>query len=151
MNTLPLSEWRSAYAAALFENECGHWQAKIKEANAEIEERVLTLSQHDAIERISLEAAQKALAAMECGPVSKKLSKSKPEVKSAVNVSVAAIDPLTKNSYPTVGSHVRVSLRSSQIVEAEVVAIFSAAGRKPILLSFENKFARVDPQQIERA
>ena len=143
MNTLPLSAWRSAYAAALFENQCDPWKAKVKDANAKIEERMLTLSQHDAIERISIEAARKALAAMECGLSPRELQKSKP-----VPGNVAATNPAQKNSYPEVGSRVRVALLPSEAVEAEVFAIFSAAARKPILISFGNKFARIDLQQI---
>jgi hypothetical protein len=102
---------------------------------------VLALSQNDAIERISIEAARKGLAAMEGGPSSRKLPKSK-------SVTVAATNPAQKNSYPEVGSYVRVALVRSEVVDAEVFAIFSAATRKPVLVSFGKQFARIDLQQI---
>jgi hypothetical protein len=133
MNTIPLSEWRTAYASALFEPECGPWQARVKEALEKINERVRTLPQHETIERMSIEAARKSLAVLKCKPVSSNPPKSKPEVKKVV---------------PEVGSRIRVELLPAEVVEAEVVAIFTAATRKPYLISFGSKFARVDLQQI---
>jgi hypothetical protein len=64
MNTIPLSEWRTAYASALFARECGPWQERVKEAFEKIDESVQTLSQQETIERMSIEAARKSLAVL---------------------------------------------------------------------------------------
>jgi hypothetical protein len=47
-----------------------------------------------------------------------------------------------------IGSRVRVKLYDGQIVEAEIVVIFTASVGKNILIAFLGKFVRVGPEQI---
>ena len=54
----------------------------------------------------------------------------------------------TENMDYGVGSRVRVILYSGEIVTAEIVVIFTASVRKKILVEFERRFVRVDPEQI---
>jgi hypothetical protein len=48
----------------------------------------------------------------------------------------------------SVGSRVRVTLPSGEVVAAEIVVIFSASAGKNILVSFDNRFMRIGPDQI---
>jgi hypothetical protein len=47
-----------------------------------------------------------------------------------------------------IGSRVRVKLYNGQIVEAEIVVIFTASVGKNILVASPGKFVRVSPEQI---
>jgi len=65
MNSIPLSAWRTAYASALFETEQARMSNRITEARSAIEERLQTPSEIGAIERKSIEAAERSLAALQ--------------------------------------------------------------------------------------
>jgi hypothetical protein len=64
MNSIPLSAWRTAYASALFETEQARMLSRIAEARSAIDERLQSPSEIGEIERKSIEAAQKGLAAL---------------------------------------------------------------------------------------
>ena len=68
MNSLPLCEWRTSFAAVLFETDEGRFKSRIAEALRAIDERLHAAGVVGTIEQISIESAQRSLAAMEREP-----------------------------------------------------------------------------------
>ena len=68
MNSIPLCEWRTFFAAVLFETDQVRLKSRITDAVRAIDERLQSVGEARGIERISLEAARRSLAALEREP-----------------------------------------------------------------------------------
>lgn len=145
MNSIPLSEWRTCFAAVLFEADQTRFKSRIADALRAIDERLKSAEQIGTIERISIESAQRSLAEMEREPlVAPRRRVEKTVTANGKDGPVAE----REGTRPGVGSRVRVTLPSGQAVAAEIVVIFTASTGKNILVSFDNRFARVGREQI---
>ena len=145
MNSLPLCEWRSSFAAVLFETDQIRFKSRIADALRAIDERMQAAG-IGSIERISIETAQRSLAAMEREPF---LVAKLPPEKIVSGDEKSGADAEGKRTQHGVGSHVRVTLPSGEVVAAEIVVIFSASTGKNILVSFDKRFMRIGPEQIQ--
>jgi len=65
MNLIPLSQWRTSFAAVLLETDQVRLKSRITDAVHAIDERLQSVGEVGTIERISIEAAQRSLAALE--------------------------------------------------------------------------------------
>jgi hypothetical protein len=145
MNSIALCQWRTSFADVLFETDQVLLKSRIADALRAIDERLQSLVEVGAVERISIEAAQRSLAALGQEPLIV------PAPRSGKTVSPARIDASDAEVKPTqhaIGSHVRVTLPSGEVVAAEIVVIFTASSGKNILVSFDKRFARIGPEQI---
>lgn len=145
MNSIPLCEWRTSFAAVLFETDQARFKSRIADALRAIDERLHSAREVGTIERISIESAQRSLAELEREPFpvpGRRLEKT--VTASGKSVSEAE----AKRTLPDVGSRVRVTLPSGEVIAAEIVVIFSASAGKNILVSFDNRFMRIGPEQI---
>ena len=144
MNSISLSEWRTCFAAVLFETDQKRFKSRIAEASRAIDERLRSAAV-GSIERISIETAQRSLAAMEREPFAARRRKLQQAV-TADEKSGSGIG-VTPNQHG-IGSRVRFTLPSGEVGTAEIVVIFSASSGKNILVSFDNRFMRIGPEQI---
>ena len=144
MNSISLSEWRTCFAAVLFETDQKRFKSRIAEASRAIDERLRSAAV-GSIERISIETAQRSLAAMEREPFAAPRRKLQQAV-TADEKSGSGIG-VTPNQHG-IGSRVRFTLPSGEVGTAEIVVIFSASSGKNILVSFDNRFMRIGPEQI---
>jgi hypothetical protein len=145
MNSIKLCRWRTFFAAVLFETDEGQFKSRIAEASKAIDERLQLAGEIGSIERISIETAQRSLAALE----------RKPSFASRLRTEKAVIfrgsdvpDAEVKRIRHGIGSHVRVRLPSGEPISGEIVVIFTASAGKNILVSFGNRLMRVGPEQI---
>ena len=145
MNSIALCEWRTSFAAVLFETVEVRFKSRIADASKAIDERLQSVSEVGSVERISIEAARRSLASMEREPFF--LSKLRPE-KAAIAAGRNESSPEVKRTPHSVGSHVRFMLPSGDVVSAEIVVIFTASSGKNILVSFDKRFIRIAPEQI---
>jgi hypothetical protein len=147
MNSIALSQWRTSFAAVLFETDIDRLKSRITDASRAIGERLQSLGEVKGIERISLEAAQRSLAALERGPESSFV----PQAQWENSIPVAGSDSSAldvKRSRYDIGAQVRITLPSGAVTTAEIVVIFTASSRKNILVSFNQRFMRIGPEQI---
>jgi hypothetical protein len=145
MNSIALSEWRTSFAAVLFETVEVRFKSRIADASKAIDERLQSVSEVGSVERISIEAARRSLASMEREPFfASKLRPQKAVIAAGRNES----SPEVKRIPHSVGSHVRFMLPSGDLVSAEIVVIFTASSGKNILVSFDKRFIRIAPEQI---
>jgi hypothetical protein len=142
MNSIALCQWRTSFAAVLFETDEVRFKSRIADASKAIDERLQSVGEVGSIERISIEAARRSLASMEREPFF--VPKPRPEK------AVIAIRPgaEAERIQDGIGSHVRVMLPSGEVVVAEIVVIFTASSRKNILVSLDKQFMRIGPEQI---
>jgi hypothetical protein len=147
MNSIALSQWRTSFAAVLFETDQLQLKSRIADASAAIGNRLLSLRDVDGVERVSLAAAQRSLTALELAPQT--LSVRKPHADTAIPVTETRPSDLEldRPKYG-IGSQVRFALPSGAVVKAEIVVIFTASSRKNILVSFDKQFLRISPEQI---
>lgn len=145
MNTIPLCQWRTLFAAVLFETDEIRFKFRIADASKAIEERSQSAGEVGSIERISIEAAQRSLAALEREPFV--VSRPRPEESASVTEN-SGPDVEVKGAQHGIGSHVRVTLPSGERVAAEIVVIFTASTGKNILVSFNDRLMRIGPEQI---
>ena len=146
MNSLPLCEWRTSFAAVLFETDEGRFKSRIAEALRAIDERLHAAGVVGTIEQISIESAQRSLAAMEREPF---LATRGRLEKTGSADEKSGSDGEIKRTEHGVGSHVRVTLTSGEVVAAEIVVIFTASTGNNILVSVGNRFIRIGPEQIQ--
>jgi hypothetical protein len=145
MNSIALCEWRTFYAAVLFETDEARFESRITDALRTIDERLQSVGEMGSIERISIENAQRGLAAMEREP----FFVSRPRPKKAVILTGSDVpDAEVKRTQYGIGAHVRVTLPSGELIAAEIVVIFTASTGKNILVSFDNHFTRIGTDQI---
>ena len=145
MNSIALCEWRTFYADVLFETDEARYKSRIADALEAIDERLRSVAEMGSIERISIENAQRSLAAMEREP----FFVSRPRPTKAIVVAVSEVaDTEVKRTQYGIGAHVRVTLPSGELNAAEIVVIFTASTGKNILVSFDNHFTRIGPDQI---
>jgi hypothetical protein len=145
MNSIALSQWRTSFAAVLFETAEVRFKSRIADASKAIDERLRSVGEVGSVERISIEAARRSLASMDREPFF--VSKLRPEnavIAKGSNGSGAEV----KRIQDGIGSHVRVMLPSGDVVAAEIVVIFTASSGKNILVSFDKRFMRIGPEQI---
>jgi hypothetical protein len=145
MNSISLSEWRTCFAAVLFETDQKRFKSRIAEASRAIDERLHSAAEVGSIERISIETAQRSLAAMEREPFAAPRRKLQ-QVVTADEKSGSGIG-VTPNQHG-IGSRVRFTLPSGEAATAEIVVIFTASAGKNILVSLGNQFLRIGPEQI---
>src|SRR6185437_7883730 len=113
MNSIPLSEWRTCFAAVLFEADQTRFKSRIADALRAIDERLKSAEQIGTIERISIESAQRSLAEMEREPlVAPRRRVEKTVTANGKDGPVAE----REGTRPGVGSRVRVTLPSGQAV-----------------------------------
>jgi hypothetical protein len=67
MNSVPLSQWRTSFAAVLFETDKSQIRSRITDALAAIDERLRSVAEVGGVERKSIEIAQRSLASMARG------------------------------------------------------------------------------------
>jgi hypothetical protein len=144
-NEIALCQWRASFAAVLFETDQARFRSRIADALSAIDARLQLAGKMETIERISIESAQRSLAALEREPLRMPHA---PLEKSVTTIQSNASDAGVKRPQHDVGSHVRVALPSGEVVAAEIVVIFTASSRKNILVSFDKQFMRIDPEQI---
>jgi hypothetical protein len=142
MNSIPLSQWRTSFAAVLFETDQVRLKSRIAEASRSIDQRLLSVREIGSVERMSIEVAQRSLAAMEREP-----PRPRPE-KTVISARSNGSDADVKRTQHGIGSHVRVTLPSGEMASAEIVVIFTASSRKNILVSIDKRFMRIGPEQI---
>jgi hypothetical protein len=97
------------------------------------------------IERISIESARRSLAALEREPtrvLGPRLDRTIPATR------CDEPDAEVKRTQHGIGSHVRVTLASGEVVAAEIVVVFTASSGKNILVSFDKRLVRIGPEQI---
>ena len=142
---MSLCQWRTSFAAVLFETDEVRFRSRIADAVKAIDERVQSVGEVGTVERISIETARRSLA----------LLKREPFFVPMPRLEKAVTDPRSNETETEVnrtqhgiGSHVRVSLPTGEVVAAEVVVIFTASSRKNILVSFDKRFMRIGPEQI---
>ena len=145
MNSIPLCEWRTSFAAVLFETDQVRYRSRIADALKAIDERLHSAGAVGSIERISIESAQRSLAELE--RESFPVPRPRPE-KAVTAPGSSGSDAGAMRTRHSVGSRVRVTLPSGEVVAAEIVVIFSASAGKNILVSFDNRFMRIGPDQI---
>lgn len=155
MNSLLLSQWRASFAAVPFETDqslrgselTDTLNAQLSPSLGAIDERLQSLSDMGTIERKSIEAAQRSLAALEREPGSRFV----PGLRLENTATVAQNNPSdlqVKGTPYGIGSQVRVTLPSGDVVSAEIVVIFTASSRNNILVAFDKLFMRIGPEQI---
>jgi hypothetical protein len=144
MNSIPLCEWRTSFAAVLFECDQIRFKTRIADALRAIDERLKSAEEIGTVERISIESAQRSLATLEQEPFFVPGRKS---TKTDTGAGSNASDAEVRLTQHVVGSHVQVTLPSG-VVSAEIVVIFTASSGKNILVSFDNRFMRIGPEQI---
>jgi hypothetical protein len=145
MNSMALCQWRTSFAAVLFETDQVRFKSRIEDALAAIDERLQSVGEVGAIERISIETAQRSLAALEQEP----LFVPRPRLQETVTApQVNGAHGEVKPTQHDIGSHVRVTLPSGEVVAAEIVVIFTASSGKNILVSCDKRFTRIGPEQI---
>jgi hypothetical protein len=142
MNSIPLCQWRTSFAAVLFETDQVRLKSRIAEASRSIDQRLLSVREIGSVERMSIEMAQRSLAAMEREPPRPRTAKTVISARS----NGAGTD--IKRTQHGIGSHVRVTLPSGEMASAEIVVIFTASSRKNILVSIDKRFMRIGPEQI---
>jgi DNA-binding transcriptional regulator YhcF (GntR family) len=145
MNSIPLCQWRTSFASVLFETDQVRFKSRIAEASWSIDQRLLSVREIGSVERVSLEMAQRSLAAMEREPYFVPRPRREKTVISARSIGA---DADVKRTEHGIGSHVRVTLPSGEMASAEIVVIFTASSRKNILVSFDKRFMRIGPEQI---
>jgi hypothetical protein len=145
MNSIALCQWRTSFAAVLFETDEVRFKSRIADALKAIDERLQSVGDLGAIEQISIESAQRTLAAMEREPFF--VPKPEPE-KVGIARGSNESGPEVKQVQHGIGSHVRVTLPSGEVVAAEIVVIFTASSGKNILVSFDKRFMRIGREQI---
>ncbi len=128
-----------------FETDVARFESRITDALRAIDERLQSVGEMGSIERISIENAQRSLAAMEQEPFF--VSRPRPERAVVVAVSEVADTEARRTQYG-IGAHVRVMLPSGELIASEIVVIFTASTGKNILVSFDNHFTRIGPDQI---
>ena len=69
INTLPLSAWRTAFAAALFETDKSRMTLAVLQAQTALAERLESPGEMSTIERISIQAARSELSKISAGPL----------------------------------------------------------------------------------
>jgi hypothetical protein len=147
MNSIALSQWRTSFAAVLFETDKSRLKSRITDARRAISERLQSLDAGEGVDRISLEAAQRSLAALERGPETSFVSE--PQLNNSIPLAGNdSSDLQVKRARYDIGSQVRITLPSGAVVTAEIVVIFTASLRKNILVSFDKRFLRIGPEQI---
>lgn len=147
MNSIALSQWRTAFAAVLFETDKSQLKSRITDASRAISERLQSLGAWKGIERISLEAARRSLAALEQGPETSFVQEPRLEKSMSKARSDSSELEVNRAQYG-IGSQVRITLPSGAVTTAEIVVIFTASCRKNILVSFDKRFMRIGPEQI---
>jgi hypothetical protein len=147
MNSIALSQWRTSFAAVLFETDKSRLKSRITDASRAISERLQSLEAGEGVDRISLEAAQRSLAALERGQETSFVSE--PQLNNSTPLAGNdSSDLKVKRARYDIGSQVRITLPSGAVVTAEIVVIFTASLRKNILVSFDKRFLRIGPEQI---
>jgi hypothetical protein len=147
MNSIALSQWRTSFAAVLFETDLDRLKSRITDASRAISERLQSLEAGEGVDRISLEAAQRSLAALERGQETSFVSE--PQLNNSTPLAGNdSSDLQVKRARYDIGSQVRITLPSGAVVTAEIVVIFTASLRKNILVSFDKRFLRIGPEQI---
>jgi hypothetical protein len=145
MNSIALCEWRTSYAAVLFETDEARSKSRIVDALEAIDERLQSVGEIGSIERISIETARRSLAAMEREPFF--VSRPRPE-KEVIVTGPNVRDAEVKHTQYGIGAHIRVTLPLGELVAAEIVVIFTACTGKNILVSLDNRFMRIGADQI---
>jgi hypothetical protein len=146
MNSIPLSHWRTSFAAVLFETDQSRRKSRITDALGAIDERLQGLGEVVTIERKSIEAAQRSLAALEREPEASFVPGLRLE--EAIIVKSGSSNLQVKPKQYAIGSHVCVTLPSGEVIAAEIVVIFTASSGKNILVAFGKRFLRIGPEQI---
>jgi hypothetical protein len=147
MNSIGLSQWRTSFAAVLFETDKSRLKSRITDASRGISERLQSLEAGEGVDRISLEAARRSLAELE------RLTETSfvlvPQLDNSIPLAGNnSLDLQVKPARYDIGSHVRITLPSGAMVTAEIVVIFTASVRKNIMVSFDKRFLRIGPEQI---
>ena len=145
MNSIALCQWRTSFAAVLFETDQVRFKSRIADALRAIDERLRSVGHIGSIELISMETAKRSLAALGREPLF--VPAPRPE-KTMTDARIDASDAGIERTQHAIGSHVRVALPSGEVVAAEIVVIFTAASGKNILVSFDKRFMRIGPEQI---
>jgi hypothetical protein len=147
MNSIALSQWRTLFAAVLFETDKRRLKSRITDASRAISERLQSLEAGEGVDRVSLEAAKRSLAVLERGPETSFAPV--PQLDNSIPLAGNnSSDLQVKPARYDIGSQVRITLPSGAVVAAEIVVIFTASLRKNIMVSFDKRFLRIGPEQI---
>jgi hypothetical protein len=145
MNSITLSQWRTSFAAVLFETDKSRLKSRITDATRAIYERLQSLEAGKGVDRVSLEAAKRSLAVLE----RETSFVSEPQLNNSTPLAGNdSSDLQVRRARYDIGSQVRITLPSGAAVTAEIVVIFTASLRKNILVSFDKRFLRIGPEQI---
>jgi hypothetical protein len=147
MNSFPLSQWRTSFASVLFETDQGRLKSRITDASGAIDERLRSLGGVGTIERKSIETAQRSLATFEREPEAPFVPGLRLENTTIVTRRNSS-DMEAKRPQYGVGSQVRATLPSGEMIEGEIVVIFTASSGKNILVALGKRFERISPEQI---
>jgi hypothetical protein len=144
-NPILLSGWRTSFADVLFETDEVRFKSRIADALRAIEERLQSVGELGSIERISIESARRSLTVLEQGPFL--VRKPRLEKTATANRSNGSNTDVKRTQHG-IGSRVRFTLPSGEVIAAEIVVIFTASSGKNILVSFDKRFVRIGPEEI---
>lgn len=144
-NPILLSGWRTSFADVLFETDEVRFKSRIADTLRAIEERLQSVGEIGYIERISIESARRSLTVLEQEPFFVRKAQFE---KTATATRSNESNPDVNRIQHSIGSHVRFTLPSGEVIAAEIVVILTASSGKNILVSLDKRFMRISPEEI---